>query len=65
MTDNNEGWISVKERYPDDLEYVIVTNMKQVIMCRYYAFDKSFVLSDKTLYVTHWMALPSPPRTKE
>lgn len=57
-------WNEVQKTKPKDGEYVIITNGKQVIMAKYYAYSDSFVLNDKTLFVSHWMKLPSPPKTK-
>jgi len=58
-----DKWISVNNQRPNDKQYVIVTNGKQVIMAQFYEFSQSFVLNDKNLLVTHWQPLPEPPKT--
>ena len=59
-------WISIKERYPETSDIVLVSDGEEVAPMRYFGQYKG---SDdwssyfhNVLDVTHWMPLPEPPQ---
>ncbi len=66
----DEGWISVKDRLPDDVNGVIVCDeFGRVYPAYYYTFDEcwmySFTAERCSHKITHWMPLPEPPEREE
>ena len=63
-----EGWIPVQDRLPDDdipsKPYLCYWNGHTHI-CRYWRMRKCFEFNGRTMKVTHWMALPKPPKDGE
>lgn len=58
-------WISVKDRLPEVNELVIGYDgysVQPVIKCRKKS-EWDYVNSGSQVNVTHWMPLPSPPKT--
>lgn len=58
-------WISVKDKMPKNGEQVIAYNGKSVEV-GLYCFSESFRYFDyskKNHNITHWMPLPSPPKS--
>lgn len=58
------GWISVKDRLPEDGEYVLTYNEDDIgyeIGMRYY-IKGAFIAGCVNRDVTHWMPLPEPPK---
>lgn len=57
------GWISVKERLPEDCDITLClthSNDHRQVVCKFYEkdfYDEVGLLRD----VTHWMPLPEPP----
>lgn len=59
-------WISVKEKMPSDLEYCLITAVREVGEGYYWAERGGWYLTrtpsqDLREHVTHWMPLPEPP----
>lgn len=81
MTDNNEGWISVKDRLPRQYETVLIyrKDYNNIFIAKAYnskykgkidhwsycEVDGTNRVEFSEKVVTHWQPLPSPPRTKE
>lgn len=70
MTDNNEGWISVKDRLPEMGHFILFFSWRGVRIGSFWPHDRTYKITDTGFElpdkeVTHWMPLPSPPRTKE
>lgn len=57
-------WISVKDRLPERQQRVIIGNAVSKTVCEAIYSCNTFRLGllDQTLYVTHWMPLPEPPK---
>lgn len=58
------GWISVKEKLPEDSTDCLVYNGSQVQFCSYYCgtWNTPDCYESETIDgVTHWMPLPAPP----
>lgn len=61
-----EGWVSVKERLPEDYERVLFWNDSEAIpfgICEIGYFVPS--QSEIPSHITHWRTLPSPPTKDE
>jgi hypothetical protein len=59
-----DGWISVDEGLPEEADYYIVTNGKEVRSAFYWECDTTFDEEETEELkggVTHWMPLPAPP----
>ena len=57
-------WISVKERVPNNVEDVLITDGYDRYAVAYFSKDKTWEVSKDILIcgiVTHWMPLPEPP----
>lgn len=61
-----QGWISVKDRLPDDYSDCIVFDGEYVEPAVYYSssgfYTPDCYEANKIKGVTHWMPLPEPPR---
>lgn len=61
-------WISVKDRFPDYQEIVLVINRDgEMAVCKFQKteFEYFFMLfntSYQIINVTHWQSLPEPPK---
>ncbi len=56
-------WIDVKERLPQDREWIVYTNNIWFDASRYYSANNGYVRDDSTIKwpdVTHWMPLDFP-----
>jgi len=64
---DSNGWISVKDRLPELLEYVLVYNTEgATLVARRFANDWVAYFADGEskmgeLTATHWQPLPEPP----
>lgn len=70
---DNNGWISVKDRLPEDERKVLVyygfddgngiSDIRSMGLLTYFAFDPQphFQHASSGLKVTHWQPLPEPP----
>ena len=61
-------WISVKDRLPEEYQFVIATNGKEVKEARFFHAGNrgGYVFNNITLpNVTHWMPLPQLPPTNK
>lgn len=68
------NWISVKDKLPDNLERIVVTNGSSVYAGRFYEGPDNFCLDDGVIFesegkysnlqdnYTYWMKLPKPPK---
>ena len=71
-SNNSNGWISVKERLPEDISDVLILSKEKESCVGYYRSSDN----DWNMYnpccsfhmelhgVTHWMPLPKPPEEK-
>lgn len=63
----NSGWVSVVDKLPETLEYVLTVNTEGAILVgRLFSHDWKLLFSDgeydaKDLTVMYWMPLPAPP----
>lgn len=58
-SNNSNGWISVKERLPDNaLEVIAISNGKSTAFLHKLAYCRWII--DET--ITHWMPLPEAPK---
>ncbi|HDR0998462.1 TPA: DUF551 domain-containing protein [Pasteurella multocida] len=62
MTEENNGWISIKERLPEEREDILIyTNKGEIkIAWRDDIFFMSLVIYDLST-ITHWRPLPPLP----
>jgi len=60
-------WISVKDQLPKSPKFVIAYKKNGLVLGLYFGADKEFRYGEisQTNQVTHWMPLPSPPKTEE
>lgn len=68
------NWISVKDRLPDNLQSVLVTDGRVIHAGAYYEGSDKFCLNDGVQFVpdgtycdledhySHWQPLPEPPK---
>ena len=60
-------WISVDDRLPDHVNFVLVSNGKRIVMARlqnghqWYFADHSSI----GIIITHWMPLPNLPKQED
>lgn len=52
-------WISVKHRFPEQYDHVLISDDK--IVTTSYFQDGDFVGREIEIIPTHWMPLPKPP----
>lgn len=66
MTKENNGWISVEDRLPQECETILlyVNDNSPYIITGWLDDYGEFVNGEDVLtnYVTHWRALPEPPK---
>lgn len=55
---DHNGWISVKDRLPEEKEHVLIW-IKDLCIIIDWIVNGKWVVSDEI--VTHWMPLPEPP----
>ena len=63
MENNNQQWISVKDKLPDNFSSVLVYGRSIRVTSLYQ--DDIFYPDWETLFhseITHWMPLPEPPK---
>ena len=56
------GWISVKERLPEENTAVIAATDRGVVFQCWYAYDGWDLWEGNEVTITHWMPLPEPPK---
>lgn len=54
-------WISVKDRLPEDEEYVLIFTAGGSVLIVFYDSDGWYTLEEYLREVTHWMPLPEAP----
>ena len=59
-----DEWISCEDRLPNnDKEYIISNNLGNMFLAQYW--EGNWIFDDYTFHnITHFMPLPSPPKTK-
>lgn len=59
-------WISVEERLPEKLTFIIVHDEDGTVGEAFHSYDGCFewVANEKMAFVTHWMPLPEAPKMK-
>jgi hypothetical protein len=66
-TEQQNKWVSVKERLPEDMSDVLVYKKYGEIRIGYYRYsDDNWIVfgSDEYENIDFWMILPQPPQTK-
>ena len=58
-------WVSVKDKLPDETEFVMVWDKDGVDFGRYYEDQGWLGYGEHLTKVTHWMPIPAPPTQKE
>ena len=56
------GWISVKDRLPDEGEYVLVWESQGFAYCDKLICGIWNIGANNGAIITHWMPLPEPPK---
>ena len=61
---NNAGWISVKDRLPEEDVDVLVSNGLGIEVAAYTTNPRKrwYGMSGNTVYAQYWMPLPEPPK---
>ena len=59
------GWISVKDRLPEQYSYVIAFTGLEVMEAFYDGWRFGCTSKSHPISVTHWMPLPEPPKDGE
>lgn len=66
--ENNEGWISVEDRLPNEYEMVLIWAEKSPYISTYtkneWLLDLEVLAISEQNKITHWMPLPQPPKEK-
>ena len=65
--ENEDGWISIEDRLPEDNQKALITNNDTIVIAEYlqkefYVFEIQDTLAIEE--ITHWMPLPNPPKLK-
>lgn len=61
-TETSTTWISVYDRLPEPSEHVLIYCNDGLILVGWYDYYRmTFLCTDGTPCVTHWMPLPAPP----
>ncbi len=58
-------WTKIKDKTPEEDEWVLGANLKEVEKGLWLGKKKGFVISDlkyPCFHITHWMPLPEPPK---
>lgn len=55
------GWIPVKERIPDNEDYVIVAYESGYVCRDFYSKNRNDFVFKHRGEITHWMPMPQPP----
>ena len=64
----DKGWISIKDRLPDDDVSILICSERKTISKATYSSDMGrYYIADSDLWyneldITHWMPLPEPPK---
>lgn len=57
-----DNWISVEDRLPKDFSEVLGCACDDNVLVAYWSGEEWYSPSDALLNITHWQALPSPPK---
>ena len=58
----NDGWISVDDRLPENEDNLLCIGQSGIIKIASYKGDFYNVIGMKMSTITHWMPLPKPPK---
>ncbi|MBN6711465.1 DUF551 domain-containing protein [Haemophilus haemoglobinophilus] len=64
MTKQNNGWISVDEKLPENGQIVLGYNPMSIFVCTRVGDGFIEKISFTPCYVSHWQELPQPPETE-